>query len=158
MSIRTVVIRRGREGDMTMTLDVVLWVVQALLAALFLFAGGMKLMLPLEALTGPLPLPGMFMRFLGVAEVLGAIGLILPRVFRIRQGLTPLAAAGLVIIMTGATVIMFTMGGVGQALVPLIVGLLSIAVAYGRWRLALPSSESTARLPPLTTPVVQAEG
>jgi hypothetical protein len=95
----------------------------------------MKLILPIEALTAQSPLPGLFLRFIGVAEVLGAIGLILPGLIRIRPGLTPLAAAGLVIIMIGATVIMLVSGGVGQALVPLVVGLLSAWVAYGRWRL-----------------------
>ena len=93
----------------------------------------MKLVLPLEAMKGPTPMPGPFMRFLGVAEVLGAVGLILPGLLRIRPGLTPLAAAGLVIIMTGATVITVLGIGVAPALVPLIVGLLSGSVAYGRW-------------------------
>ena len=50
-----------------------LWIVQGLLAALFLFAGGMKLVLPLDKLTGPFPLPGWFIRFIGVCEVLGAL-------------------------------------------------------------------------------------
>jgi hypothetical protein len=118
-----------------MGLNGLLWIVQGLLALVFLFAGGMKLVLPLEALAGPIALPGLFMRFLGVAEVLGAIGLILPGLLRIRPGLTPLAAAGLVIVMTGATVITILGGDVGVALVPLIVGLLSGSVAYGRWRL-----------------------
>ena len=113
-----------------------LWIVQALLALLFLFAGGMKLVLPLEKLTGPLPLPGLFLRFVGAAEVLGGIGLILPGLLRIRPGLTPLAAAGLVIIMIGATVITLAGGDVALALIPLGVGLLSAFVAYGRWRLA----------------------
>jgi uncharacterized membrane protein YphA (DoxX/SURF4 family) len=113
-----------------------LWTVQGLLALLFLLAGGMKLVLPLEALKGPVPLPGLFLRFIGVAEVLGAIGLILPGLLRIRPGLTPLAAAGLVIIMIGATVITLAGGDVAPALIPLAVGLLSAFVAYGRWRLA----------------------
>jgi hypothetical protein len=120
-----------------------LWIVQALLALIFLFTGGLKLILPLEVLTEQTPLPGLFLRFLGVAEVLGAIGLILPVLLRIRPGLTSLAAAGLVIIMIGATVLTLTgvvPGGVGLALVPLVVGLLSAFVAYGRWRLA-PQSE-----------------
>jgi uncharacterized membrane protein YphA (DoxX/SURF4 family) len=82
-----------------------LWIVQGLLALIFLWAGGIKLVLPIEKLTGPMPLPGLFMRFIGVAEVLGAIGLILPGLLRIRPGLTPLAAAGLVIIMIGATLL-----------------------------------------------------
>ena len=113
-----------------------LWIVQGLLALLFLFAGGVKLVLPLENLTGPVPLPGLFVRFIGVAEVLGAIGLILPGLLRIRPGLTPLAAAGLVIIMGGATVITLAGGDVAPALIPVVVGLLSAFVAYGRWRLA----------------------
>ncbi len=113
-----------------------LWVVQGLLAALFLWAGGIKLVLPLEKLTGPVPLPGLFLRFIGVAEVLGAAGLILPGLLRIRPGLTPLAAAGLVIIMIGATVLTLAGGDVGSALIPLGVGLLAAFVAYGRWRLA----------------------
>jgi len=113
-----------------------LWVVQGLLALLFLFAGGMKLVLPIEEMTKQMPLPGLFLRFIAVAEVLGALGLILPGLLRIRPGLTPLAAAGLVIIMIGATVLTLSAGGVASALIPLVVGLLSAFVAYGRWRLA----------------------
>jgi DoxX-like protein len=113
-----------------------LWIVQVLLALLFLFGGGMKLVLPLEKLAGPVPLPGAFLRFIGVAEVLGALGLILPGLLRIRPGLTPLAAAGLVIIMIGATAIGLAVGDVAMTLIPLAVGLLAAFVAYGRWRLA----------------------
>ena len=113
-----------------------LWIVQGMLAALFLWAGGIKLVLPLEQLTWPVPLPGLFLRFIGVAEVLGAIGLILPGLLRIRPGLTPLAAAGLVIIMIGATAVTLAGGDVASALIPLVVGLLTALVAYGRWRLA----------------------
>jgi hypothetical protein len=117
--------------------NVLLGVVQGVLALLFLFAGGMKLVLPLEALAPPpgqIPLPGPFLRFVGVAEVLGAIGLTLPGLLRIRPGLTPLAAAGLSIIMAGATVITALNGDTGLALVPLLVGLMSGFVAYGRWQ------------------------
>ncbi len=103
-----------------------LWIVQGLLALIFLFSGGMKLVLPIEVLTEQMPLPGLFVRFIGAAEVLGAIGLILPGLLRIRPGLTPMAAAGLVIIMIGAT-------GLTLALIPLVVGLLAAFVAYGRW-------------------------
>ena len=121
-----------------MGINGLLWIVQGLLALVFLLTGGMKLVLPLEALEampGPIQLPGLFLRFLGVVEVLGAIGLILPGLLRIRPGLTPLAAAGLVIIMIGATAITLIGGDVATALIPLIVGLLSGWVAYGRWRL-----------------------
>jgi hypothetical protein len=113
-----------------------LWVVQGVLAAIFLFAGGMKLLLPVEDMTGAISLPGPFLRFIGVAEVLGALGLILPGLLRIRPGLTQLAAAGLVIIMIGATALTLAAGMVVTALIPLVVGLLAVFVAYGRWRLA----------------------
>ena len=63
----------------------VLWIVQVLLAALFLFAGVMKLILPLDKMTGPVPVPGLFLRFIGVCETLGALGLILPGLFRIAR-------------------------------------------------------------------------
>ena len=117
-------------------LTVTLWVLQGLLAALFLFAGGVKLVLPLEALKGPVEFPGLFLRFIGVAEVLGALGLVLPGLLRIKTGLTPLAAAGLVIIMIGATVTTMATGDVAPALFPLTVGVLAAFVAYGRWRTA----------------------
>jgi hypothetical protein len=94
----------------------------------------MKLVLPLQKLAGPIPLPGLFIRFIGVAEVLGAIGLILPGLLHIRPGLTPLAAVGLLIIMIGATVITLISGGIGMAVIPLVVGLLLAFVAYCRWR------------------------
>ena len=113
-----------------------LWAVQWLLALLFLWAGGVKLILPLETLQAPVALPGLFIRFIGVAETLGAIGLILPWLLRIRPILTPLAAAGLVIIMIGATVITLMSGGGAVALFPATVGILLVAIAYGRLRAA----------------------
>jgi uncharacterized membrane protein YphA (DoxX/SURF4 family) len=109
-----------------------LWIVQGLLALLFLFTGGMKLVLPVEVMTEQMPMPGWFLRFIGVSEVLGAIGLILPGLLGVRPGLTPLAACGLVVIMIGATVVTLAGVGVATALIPLVVGLLSVFVAYGR--------------------------
>src|SRR5262249_23384084 len=112
----------------------VLWVLQALLALLFIFAGGMKLVMPIEEMTKEMPLPGAFLRFIGVAELLGGIGLVAPGLVGIAPGLTPLAAVGLVIIMIGATVLSLVIGGVGTALFPFITGLLLAFVAYERWR------------------------
>ncbi|WP_306052931.1 DoxX family protein [Natronococcus wangiae] len=114
-----------------------LWTVQGLLALLFLFTGGMKLVTPIEVMTAqmPVPLPGLFIRFIGVAEVLGAIGLVIPGLLHIRENLTPLAAAGLVVITIGATALTLVGGDIVLALIPLLVGLLSALVAYGRWRL-----------------------
>lgn len=113
-----------------------LWIAQGLLAALFLFAGVAKLVLPLDQMTGPVAVPGLLLRFIGVCEVLGALGLILPGLLHIRPGLTPLAAAALVIIMIGATVINLIGGDVVPALITVVAGLLAAFVAYGRWRLA----------------------
>ena len=121
-----------------------LWTVQVLLALLFLFAGGMKLVLPLDKLTGPVVLPGWFTRFIGVAEVLGALGLILPSLLRIQPWLTPLAALGLVLIMIGAIAVTLIGGMIVPAVISLVVGLLAAFVAYGRWRLA-PISPRAAR-------------
>ena len=109
-----------------------LWIVQGLLAALFLFAGGMKLITPVEVLSVMSPFPGEFIRFIGVCEVFGAVGLILPYALRILPGLTALAAAGLVVIMVGATVSTLAIGGGLLALPTLLLGLLAALVAYGR--------------------------
>jgi hypothetical protein len=117
-------------------MNVVLWIIQVLLALLFLFAGVTKLILPIEEMTKQMAMPGLFLRFLGVVEVLGALGLILPGLFRIKSWLTPLAAVGLTIIVIGATVITLQIGGGATAMVPLVTALLSVFVAYGRWRLA----------------------
>jgi uncharacterized membrane protein YphA (DoxX/SURF4 family) len=114
----------------------VLWTIQVLLGLLFVFAGSMKFIMTVEEMTKDIAMPGWFLHFIGVAEVLGGLGLILPGLLRIRPGLTPLAAAGLTVIMIGATVISFVAGGAVMALPPLVVGLLAAFVAYGRWRLA----------------------
>ena len=112
-----------------------LWIVQGLLAIIFLFTGGSKFAMSVEEMHAQMkvPLPGWFLHFIGVCEILGSIGLILPGLTRIRPGLTPLAAAGLVIIMIGATVITLMGGDVALALIPLAVGLLCAFVAYRHW-------------------------
>jgi hypothetical protein len=118
-------------------MNLALWIIQALLAALFLFAGGTKLILPVEEMTKQMPMPGWLLRFIGVCEVLGAIGLILPWLLNTRRGLTPLAAAGLGIIMIGAVVVTVASGDIAMAVIPLVVGFLAAFVAFGRWRLTL---------------------
>src|SRR4029434_7351270 len=124
--------KRNRNGKKT---TVALWTVQGLLALLFLFAGSMKLLIPLEVMLEQMtvPLPGWFLLFIGVCEVLGALGLVLPGLLRIRPVLTPLAAAGLVIIMIGAMVIGLVGGMVAVALLNVVVAFFAAFVAYGRW-------------------------
>src|SRR2546428_10396089 len=119
-------------GRRRSTMNVALWIVQGLLAALFLVAGGAKLVLPLDQMAGPVALPGWFLRFLGVAEVLGAFGLVLPGLLRVRPGLTPLAAAGLVIIMIRAVGVTLVGGVVAVALVYAIVAAPSSVLAHRR--------------------------
>ena len=124
------------------------WTAQVLVACVFLFAGAMKFVIPIEQMTAQLPLPGWFLYFIGTAEILGAIGLIVPSLLRVRPQLTPIAAAGLIVIMIGATAITIKINGVGPAIVPFVVGVLCAFIAYARWRLApiVPRSEpSTAR-------------
>jgi|SRR4030095_7846856 uncharacterized membrane protein YphA (DoxX/SURF4 family) len=116
-------------------MTIALWILQVLLALLFLFAGVTKLILPPEAMKGPVELPGFFIKFIGLVEVLGGLGLILPGLLRTRTALTPLAAVGLVIVMIGAVIISLKVG-IAAALFPLVVGVLLVLIAYGRWRLA----------------------
>lgn len=116
-------------------MNLALWIIQALLALLFFWTGGLKLVLPSEQLTGPIPLPVLFIRFIGLCEVLGAFGLILPWLSGIWRGLTPLAAGGLTAIMIGAIVINLLTGETVLAVFTFLVGLLTAFVAYGRWHL-----------------------
>jgi uncharacterized membrane protein YphA (DoxX/SURF4 family) len=116
-----------------------LWTIQGLLALVFLFAGAMKLAMPAEELAAAMAallLPVPFVRFVAVCEVLGALGLVLPGLVRIRTDLTPLAAAGLVVIMVGAVATTAATMDASMAVLPLVVGVLSATVAYGRARLA----------------------
>jgi hypothetical protein len=117
-----------------------LWVVQVLLALLFLFAGGTKLVMSAAELTSQSPLPAAFLRFIGVMELLGGLGLVLPGMLRVRTTLTPLAAAGLSIIMVGAVLVTIQTMGLAMAAMPFVAAVLTIFVAYGRWRLAPLSS------------------
>ena len=113
--------------------NIALWIVQGVLTCLFLFTGAVKLFAPLQKLQGPVEFPGWFYRFLGLAELCGALGLVLPGAFRIQRALTPIAAVGLTLIVTGATVITLETGlGVAMALMPFATTILAATVAYGR--------------------------
>jgi uncharacterized membrane protein YphA (DoxX/SURF4 family) len=116
-------------------MNIVLWIIQILLALLFLFAGITKLF-PIIPMPPPPPnmwMPPMwFLKFIGLCEVLGALGLVLPGLFRRQQYLTVYAAIGLTIIMIGAVVVSVMTMGVATGVTPLIVGILCVFVAYGR--------------------------
>src|SRR5688572_2654181 len=101
-----------------------LWVLQVLLALLFLFAGGTKMVMSAPELTAQTPLSAPFLRFIGVLELLGGLGLILPGLLHIRTALTPLAAAGLSIIMIGAVAVTVQSMGLAMAVMPFATGVL----------------------------------
>ena len=121
-------------------MNILLWILQILLALLFLFAGGTKFYYTYEQMKamGPpnqvLP-PAWFIHFIGVCEILGGLGLVLPGLLKIKQFLTPLAAIGLTIIMIGAVVITAMGPGFGPAVPAVVIGLLCAFVAYGRIKL-----------------------
>ena len=120
-------------------MNVVLWILQVLLALLFLFAGGSKLVMSAEALSQPatpnqVMLPVAFLRFIGVCELLGGLGLLLPGLLKTKQFLTPVAALGLSIIMIGAVILTVIGGLIPVALLNLVIVLLLLFIAYARWR------------------------
>jgi uncharacterized membrane protein HdeD (DUF308 family) len=125
----------------------VLWAVQIVLALLFLFAGGMKLAMPAARLAQLTGLPGAFMKFIGLAELSGALGLVLPGIFDVRRELTPLAAVGLVTIMSGATALTAEAGQIASAVLPLVVGALAALVARRRWEWLAAGQPSAAAAP-----------
>ncbi|HLG76134.1 MAG TPA: DoxX family protein [Ktedonobacteraceae bacterium] len=88
-------------------MNIVLWIVQGLLALAFLFAGGMKAFAPAETLKKNMPWATnilVWVRLLGIAEILGAIGIILPELTHILPWLTIAAAVGLAIVGIGAVI------------------------------------------------------
>lgn len=110
-----------------------LWTAQILVALLFLFAGSMKFIMPAAKMQeGPIALPITLLHFIGICECLGALGLVLPGALRTKTWLTPVAAAGLTIIMIGATVITIATMSVAAAIVPAVVGVLTVTIARGR--------------------------
>ena len=116
----------------------VLWATQGTLAVIFLFAGVSKLVMPASSLEES-GFPVLFIRFIGVCETLGGLGLVLPGLLRIRTGLAPLAAAGLAVIMAGAVVTTVAQGGAAVALFPLVVGGACAFVAVSRSHSLAPS-------------------
>jgi uncharacterized membrane protein YphA (DoxX/SURF4 family) len=116
-------------------MNVMLWVMQVLLAVAFFAHGWMFLSPPAEmlALMNAAISPG-FRIFLGVAEVLAAFGLILPGVTRILPWLISCAAAGLMIVMIGATIFHIRRGEISSAVITALLFAMATSVAYMRWK------------------------
>lgn len=118
-------------------MNIVLWVVQILLALAFLLAGSMKASQPIEKLRKNMAWtaqtsPGI-VRLIGVLEVLGALGLILPAVTHILPWLTPVAAIGLALTMIGAAILHIRLKEFAVLGAPLILFLLALFIVYGRF-------------------------
>lgn len=116
-------------------MNILLWVIQILLGALFVFSGVMKFQMPYEKMIeGPaLDFPHWFLLFIGGCEILGGVGLVLPWATKIKPGLTPLAAWLLVIIMIGAVVSGYFVG-IPFMILPFVTGLLLVLIATKRGR------------------------
>jgi putative oxidoreductase len=121
-------------------LNVSLWVAQLMLAVMFGMGGAMKLMQPVDTLIQAVPwaadVPLALVRFIGASELAAAIGLLLPAITRIKPGLTPLAAAGLAIIMLLAFGFHAMRGEYAAFPINLGLGALAVFVAWGRTRRA----------------------
>ena len=119
---------------------IALWTAQVLLAALFLMTGGMKVFLSPAEIVKAVPdfaaLPLGLVRFIGIAELAGAIGLILPAVTRIAPSLTPLAASGLTVVMILAALFHISRGEFPQLGFVILLGALASFVAWGRYKRA----------------------
>jgi uncharacterized membrane protein YphA (DoxX/SURF4 family) len=134
----TAISTSGTTGRSARVLNAALWLAQLLLAAAFVMAGFMKTTMPMPELIRqmgwPGALPAALVRFIGVSELAAGIGLILPAITRIRPLLTPLAAAGLVLVMTLATLFHLARGEAHVIPINLAFAALAAFVAWGRFR------------------------
>ena len=116
-------------------MNIALWILQVLLAAQFLFHGWIMLAPPAELVEiMNAEFAPWFRIFVGATESLGALGLILPGVTRIMPWLTPLAAAGLMIVTVSASVLHLSRGEIGNAIYTAVLFVLVTFVAYMRWK------------------------
>ena len=117
-------------------LHITLWIVQVLLGAMFIMAGGMKSFQPIPELAKMLPwagaVPSGLVRFIGLSELLGGLGLLLPSLLRILPNLTPLAAWGLALIQVLAALFHISRGESSVIGMNLVLLLLAVFIAWGR--------------------------
>lgn len=119
-------------------MNITLWIIAAVLAAAFVAIGMMKLTTPRERLIEKLPTTAdstdLQTKAIAALEVLGGLGLILPAVFNIAPILVPIAATGLALMMVGAVIVHVRRGdGIRHALPAIVLGLLAVVVAVGRF-------------------------
>ena len=121
-------------------LNIILWIAQVLLAGMFLMSGFMKVAQPIEELAKMLPwasqVPAGLVRFIGISEVLGGLGLILPALLRIKPILTAWAAVGLALVMLFAAGFHASRGETSAIGMNVILALVAIFIAWGRFKKA----------------------
>lgn len=123
-----------------MGLNIALWLAQVLVAILFAMSGIMKAFTPIAELMNSAPwvadVPLLLVRFIGVAELAGAVGVLVPALARILPSLTPLAAAALALVMALACGFHLTRGEPVGAAINVALALPALFVAWGRFRKA----------------------
>ena len=119
-------------------LNKALWTAQVILGIIFIMAGMMKSALPIDQLSLSVPwvkdVPQALVRFIGISELLGALGLLLPGVLRIKPRFTPYAASGLLTIQVFAMIFHFSRGEYGSIGFNLILALFAVFIAWGRFK------------------------
>ncbi|MFN8492508.1 MAG: DoxX family protein [Caldilineaceae bacterium] len=116
-------------------MNIALWILQVLLAAMFLFHGWIMVFPPAELLTiMNAQFATWFRLFVGIAESLGAIGLLLPGMTRIWPWLTSLAGVGLMIVAISACALHLSRGEISSAITTVILFVLLAFVSYMRWK------------------------
>ena len=138
--MKTMAILRGTE------MNIAIWVVQVLLAVFLILFGFIKAFLPIDGMADQMPfvldVPEALVRFIGVAELAGAFGLILPAITRILPRLTIAAAGGLGTIMILAFIFGVSRGEIPNAVINIVVLAVLAFIAYGRWKLIPISARS----------------
>ena len=137
--------KNTQSGTYSRALNIALWILQVLLAAAYVAHGWMMVSPPAELVAMMnAQLGAGFRMFIGVAELLAAVGLILPGVTRIPPSLTALAAAGLMIVMGSATVLHIFRGESASAITAAVLFVLVTIVAYTRWKVQPIAARTTA--------------
>lgn len=125
---------------MKKTTHILLWIAQILLSVSLIWAAYVKLFQSIERLEVMWPWTGEvspeLVRFTGIIDLLGALGVLLPALFRFKTILIPIAAAGIVLLMISASIFHICRGEASQIWFNLVFGAVAAFVAYGRFKLA----------------------
>jgi len=134
----TITVEGKPKGDTQRGVNVMLWIMQALLALVFLYTGVMKLVAPIDTMAQSMAwvaeVPAGLVRFIGLCEVAGAIGIFLPAATHIAPKLTPLSGLGFVSLMVLASLFHIARAEYPVLIITLSLGVLSALVAWGRYR------------------------